>query len=288
MRKILYLLFLISSFFVISFSVSADEQETLIQVWQDIRFGRWNVAEDSLNILSKSSSENIVCQAKFAQGNLWQFRQPGADMQKAEIAYLWIAEKYPKNEWASWGLLSYAKIPELKVLNPDYSTAVSRYYRVMSEYPNTNAAQEAVLQLALALLVSDKEKGAGQGVEELKKWLKEYPNPKYTAQIELLLGKLYRYPLGNYRESVNHSIKAFELGLLTLPQQVSTCWTIAIIAEKELKVRNLAIKYYNRFLKEFPRDQTVFMAKQGLKRLGAPVPKTEDLSLEGITKENEK
>ena len=253
--------------------IPEHERKLLIDVWTDFRLGRWHAEEQKLKKLVVSPLEDVVCQARFAEGCLWQHRQTGKDLKKATDAYKWIVEKYPKNKIAPWALLSIGRIPDLDVLNPDPESAILIYRRVLTEYPESQAAQEAVLHLAEALFQSRGKKGAMEAVEELKKMLVQHPDPQYTAQIHLLLGKLYRYPLEDYCQSVNHLSIALDLGLESLAQQSTTCLTIAILADRKLDDRTLAIKYYYRTLKEFPRNDIDFLVKQRLKQLGVPIPK---------------
>jgi len=285
--KILVVLFFLSTS-VFALNIQETDKKILLELWEDLQLNRWYEAEKKINKLVKSSSEDIICNAKYAEGNLWQHRRPDQNIKKAQECYSYIVEKYPKNEIASWALLSLGRIPDLDILKPNTEEAIRIYYRVLKEYPDSNAAQEAVLHLSAALLQKDGKEGAIKSVNELENFITKYPNKTYTSQIELLIGKLCRYPIKDYRKSVNHLIRAFDIGITTLSQQIVTCWAIAAISEKELHDRNLAVKYYTLFINKYPRDGTAFMAKQALKRLNAPIPQIEDVTLEGITKKYRK
>ncbi len=263
---------------------NSPAHEALVKIWKDLNLGNWSAAENSVRELVASPEEAIACQAHFAEGNLWQFRRPGEDPVKAAAAYGWIVRRYPKNSLAAWALLALARIPDLEVLHPQPERAIPIYRRVMTEYPESGAAAEASLHLAEALFRERGKEGAVEAVRELARWREEHPSSQYSPQIELLMGKFYRYPLKDPRTAVTHLMAALDLGLATLPQRTATCWTIATLAEHELRDRDLAVRYYTQFLKEFPGHRTTFMAKQGLKRLGAPLPPMEDFSLKGVSR----
>lgn len=257
-------------------ALSSPQNESLAPVWEDLRLGRWSAAEQRLQSLTTSPDIEVACQARWAEGNLWQFRRPESDLTKAATAYDWVVRQHPTNSVAPWALLALARIPDLDVLAPKPAAAIPLYRRVLTEYPESDAAQEAVLHLAEALWQAHGKDGAVEAVQELTRWRAEHSNPKYAAQIELMLGRLYRYPLEDHRAAVTHLAAAFDLGLALLPQRTSTCWTVATLAEHELHDRDLAIRYYTRFLQEFPNHRTSFMAKQGLRRLGALLPATKE------------
>lgn len=255
----------------------------LRSVWEDMRMGRWHQAERRLAALRKQADPAVACAVRYAEGNLWQFRMPGNDLARARAAYEWVVTQHPQQALAAWSLLALARIPDLNVLRPAPAEAVPLYRRVMAEYPASDAAQEAALHLGLALWEAEGAAGAAKAVVELEAWLAARPHPLYEAQFHLLLGRLYRYPLADYPAAVKHLSRALELGLLTATQRVKTCWTLAQLAERYLQDRDLAVRYYTKFLVEYPRDANAFRAKQALERLGAPVPEVEDLSLAGIT-----
>lgn len=262
-----------------------SEQQALRNAWEDFRTGRWSVVERSLSKLKASGFVDASCEAKFLEGNLWQHRRPGQDLARALAAYRWVVERHPEHPLAAWALLATGRIHDLDVISPSPEAAIPVYREVMDRFPESPAAQEAALHLSLALLQARGKDGGAQAVAMLESWHAAHPDPCYATQFELMLGKFYRYPLGNDRKAVQHLAVALDLRPATLSQRVKTCWTIATLAEKDLKDRELAVRYYTRFVKDFPMNRTVFMAKQALERLGAPLPVMEDYSLEGIRRQ---
>ena len=201
--------------------------------------------------------------------------EPGPDPNKARAAYQWIVAQHPQHPVAPWAALALAQMPELNVLHPAPAAAVPLYQKVMADYPASPAAHEAALHLAVALFAARGTSDAAAAVVMLENQLRSQPPAPYAAEIELLLGKLERYPLADYRAAVTHLRRALDLGLATLTQQAKTCWTIAELADEELHDRDLAVAYYTRFLQEYPRDTAQFQAKLALRRLGAPWPAAE-------------
>lgn len=251
--------------------------------WDLMRLGRWDEAEARLQSSAKQDGEK-ACAARFAEGMLWQNRRPSPDLARAVASYQWILASYPQSQFAPWALLEMARIPDLDVLSPRLEEAIPLYRRVMNEYPGSDAAQEAALFLADALFAAQGRDGAQEAVHLLENWKTAHPNPSYVAAGELLLGKLYRYPLRDYRKSVEHLGAALNGGLRSSSERLVACWTMATLAERELKDRELAVASYSRLLGEFPHHRTAFMAKERLRALGAPVPALEDRDLESLSK----
>jgi len=245
------------------------------QAWDQMRLGHWDEAEKNLADVP-SLDAGAVCRTRFAEGMLWQNRRPGSDPAKAAAAYEWILQNHPQDPMAPWALLELARMPDLDVLNPRLEEAIPIYQRLMSEYPQSAAAQEAALFLGDALFAARGEAGAQEAVAMLEEWMKGHPDPDYRSTGELLLGKLNRYPLKNYPEAVRHLRAALDAGLRSSSERLIAYWTIATLAERELKDRNLAVQYYTGLLDEFPHHRTAYMAKQRLLALGAPVPEIED------------
>lgn len=253
--------------------------------WRSMQLGRWVDAGENITALKLATDDaDLLCQAHLAEGNLWQFRRPGADMARAVASYEWVLKNHPDNRHASWALLALARLPDLDVLSPKPDESIPLYRRVAAEYPDSDAAQEAMLHLALALWKAGGVDGAREGVAELERWRAAHPNPDYALHAALVLGKLYRYPLGECGRAVTHLRAALDTQKgSSFAQRAQTCWTIASLAEHDLKDRAIAIEYYTRFIREFPNHRTTFMVKQGLARLGAPVPVTNDGGLLNTT-----
>lgn len=252
-----------------------------VRAWELMRLGRWDEAGALLEPLKADADKAVAADAWYADGCRWQFRRPGPDVARAAQCFTWVVDHAPASDAAPWAGLALARLPDLDVLKPRPREAIEGYRRVLARYPASAAAQEAVLYLAQALWQADGARGAAEAVRELERWRNEHPDTRYAPRIEALLGALYRYPLADYAKAVRHLERGLELGAGSLAQQASTCWTIATLAEHELADRTLAIRYYTRFLERYPNHRTAFMAKQGLTRLGAPVPVIDRTDLDG-------
>jgi outer membrane protein assembly factor BamD (BamD/ComL family) len=270
--------------FSVELGLLDNEKKKISEVWEEMKTGEWTDVEKLLNEWRDSGSEDALCQVYFARGYFWQSRQPGADFKKAEENFDWIVKNHPHNSVAPWAMLAEARLPDLIVLAPKFVEASKGYRRVLEAYPESDAAQEAVIHLAQALYQIKGKAGALEGIEQMQTWLKAHPNPKYASEIWLNIGKLYRYPIEDYVKAVDYLSKAYNEGVQNAPQELSLCWTIAYMAETKLHNKAMAIEYYTKFIQKYPHHKSLFMAKEGLQRLGAPIPATEDMTLEGIKK----
>lgn len=268
---------------LVLFTSGSTWADSVGDAWDLMRLGRWDDAETRLQVAARQPGEE-ACAARFAQGMLWQNRRPSPDLPKAVASYQWILDHHPQNRFAPWALLELARIPDLDVLSPRLDEAIPLYRRVIKEYPQSDAAQEAALFLGDALFAAHGREGAQEAVHLLESWQTAHPDPNYAAAFELLLGKMYRYPLQDYRKAVQHLGDALDDGLRSASERLVACWTMATLAERELKDRDLAVASYSRLLDEFPHHRTAYMAKERLRALGAPVPEIDDRSLESLSK----
>ena len=254
----------------------------LRQAWEDMRLGRWDMAESALVPLAVAREADPAAEALYATGNLWLHRKPGADPARAREVFAEISRRFPSHPLAAWADLAIARIPELDVLRPDPSTAAKLYLGVMERYPASPAAGEAALHRVLALASLGEIENTRKAVLELEAWWLNHPHPSLAGAYEATLGRLWRFPLNDPRRAVEHLRRALDLGPASLTQRQTICWTIARLAEEGLHDTALATTYYTRFVKDFPRHQNAFGAIHALQRLGAPLPAVEDTSLEGL------
>jgi outer membrane protein assembly factor BamD (BamD/ComL family) len=259
-----------------------SDKELLQQAWEDMRLGRWNVAEEELARLEASAAQDVAAEALYAEGMLWMHRKPGASPPRAREAFAEVSRRFPSHPLAAWADLAIARIPDLDVLRPNPVEAAKLCLGVMQRHPGSPAAGEAAIHRALDLSSAGNAADARAAVDELERWWAAHPHPSLACATEATLGRLWRFPLDDPRRSVEHLRRALDLGPASAAQRQGICWSIARMAEERLGDRALAAEYYARFVKEFPRHQNVHTALQALKRLGAPAPKVEDVSLEGL------
>ncbi len=195
---------------------AGTSDQTLARSWEAMRLGQWRDAQAALEGLRIHAPEDEakVC---YAEGMLWQFRRPNADLKKSRAKFREVLEKHPASPEAPWALLALARPADIDVLKPDPQKAAEGYRRVMEQYPASDAATEAAIHLPLALWEAQGIKGAREGVQILTRWLEEHPDPKYAAIAELELGRLQRYPLEDDAAAVAHLRRAVEAGLRSDP-----------------------------------------------------------------------
>lgn len=141
-----------------------------------------------------------------------------------------------------------------------------KYQRVMDEFPKTLAAQEAAVFYGETMIEMLGDRRVKDGIEYLKKWVEGHPDSRY---ISAAYGQMaYGYEmLGQSKEQLDAMIRAEESN--TDPAADRTWWyfRIANVAEKKAGAPEIARKYYQRVIEEYPTDLRLFNCKQGLKRL---------------------
>jgi len=199
-----------------------------------------------------------------------------SNIRKAERLYKRLIEKCPDSKYAPRATMNLGRIAELSDFNkdkPDLTLAREWYQKVVDRRPNGPVAAEAVLRVAGTYIQTYEDKQARRGVEVLRKFLARRPKDPLASAMWQYLGDTYLFPLKQYDQSLACYEKADALGLIGKGREGIVYWRMAVLADRFVKDRGRAVKYYTKIITRVPASGKGYEAQLALTRLGAPVPK---------------
>jgi tetratricopeptide (TPR) repeat protein len=224
---------------------------------------------------SETWQQAIYGQAVCAQ----QFSPPEKKkIEEAQQLFGELLKTCPKSKYASRAMMNIGRIFEVSDFYEDainLEEARAWYQRVVDGWPNDPIAGEATLRVAHTYIQTYDKKQVQKGVEILEAWLKAHPDDPLASAMWQYLAETYFVPLQEYRKSVDCYIRADEIGLMEKGREGGVYWRVARTADKLLKDRGIAVKYYTKIITLVPTSGKAYESQLALKRLGAPVPKLE-------------
>ena len=198
-----------------------------------------------------------------------------ANIQRARRLYKQLIEKCPDSKYAPRATMNLGRIAELSDFNkdkPDLKLARQWYQKVLDRRPNGPLAGEAALRVAGTYIQTYDDKQVRQGVAVLRKFLARRPKDPLASAMWQYLGYTYLFPLKQYDQSLACYEKADALGLIGKGREGIVYWRMAVLADRFLKDRTRAVKYYTKIITRVPASGKGYEAQLALKRLGAPMP----------------
>ena len=116
----------------------------------------------------------------------------------------------------------------------------------------SNSLALAMLRLAATYIQSYDHEQALIGTTSLRTWLADHPHEALASAMWQYLGDTYFFPLADYPQSLHAYEQADRLGWIDQPNLGRVYWRIAVLAERELRNRDLAVKYYTKIIREAP------------------------------------
>jgi tetratricopeptide (TPR) repeat protein len=186
-----------------------------------------------------------------------------------------VSARAPESHLAARALLNLGRIRELRDYfgdEPDLPGARERYAAVVARWPEEAIAHEATLRLAGTYLQTFDPAQVRTGIAVLKEWLGKHPRNPLAAAMWEYAGDAHYFPLREYREALACYRRADELGLLLRGKEGPVYWRMAVIADRHLNDRAVAIEYYTKIITKTPTSGKAYESQLALQRLGAPVP----------------
>jgi tetratricopeptide (TPR) repeat protein len=156
---------------------------------------------------------------------------------------------------------------------------------LLGSFPDSREAAEAAIHLAhshtqpypkadkgVFVVPTDATEQAGR--RALADWLAAQPENELASTHHMLLGQML-VAERNYEEGVKELIRAHESGLISLQTRAAVVLHIATLAHKKLGDYDMAEKYYELFVREFPRSFYHYQAKERLDQVRAAKESTE-------------
>lgn len=219
-------------------------------------------------------------EATFCLASAYHHVQPPAKntIQRADDLYKEVAEKSQDQHYVARALLARGRIRELKDFDADpvdLDGAYAFYEQVMTRFAGQPIASEAALRAAASLVMAfdgPEFTKAKKGIALLEKWLADHPSDPLASLMWQYLGDTYYRTVADYKNMIRCYEMVDKLGWIDQGNQGAWYWRAAVVSERYLKDRDMAIKYYTKIVRETPNSGKAYEALIALKQLGAPMP----------------
>jgi len=194
---------------------------------------------------------------------------------EAERLYRLLLEKRTDSRYAPRSALSLGRLAELRDYYEDpvdLDGARHWYQRVIDDWPDLPISGEATLRLAATFVQTYDAEQVRHGAELLETWLETREHEPLAAGMWQYLGDTYFNPLEDHKTSLRCYRKAEAIGFLDSNNVGTLFWRMAILAERFLEDRDLAVEYYGKVIRSGAASGKGYQAQLALERLGAPVP----------------
>lgn len=209
--------------------------------------------------------------ATYGLATTWDLRRPGEDPKKATGLYQEILDAAPGSPMIPWTELALARQQHLVPVgkDPDYPAVNQAYRHIMEKFPGHLAAKEAFLYLQSIELAKLDPKTSRATEKRLLDFIAN-GEPEFLSPAWSLLTVAY-VTLGDQEKRLQAELKSLELTEVDPSDPYiefgGRYWNIATIAEFEVGDFDLARKYYNLLLEEYPTDRLGYGCKQALRRM---------------------
>lgn len=196
-------------------------------------------------------------------------------IEEAERLYNLLLESAADSKFAPRSALSLGRLTELRDYYEDevnLEAARQWYGRVLNDWPDLPIAGEATLRLAATFVQTYDPAQVRHGVKLLETWLATREDEPLAAGMWQYLGDTYFYPLADHETSLRCYRKAEAIGFLDSNNVGTLFWRMAVLAERFLEDRELAVEYYGKVIRSGAASGKGYQAQIALERLGAPVP----------------
>ena len=186
-----------------------------------------------------------------------------------------LIQTSPSSPYARRAMLNLGRIAELVdyYRDPVDLEQARKWYRKVAEMkPEPPEAGEAVLRLAGAFIQTYDEPQVREGIRILEEWLQAHPREPLAALMWQYLGDTWYLPLNAYAKALDCYLEADRLGIMEKGREGLLYWRMAVLADRWLHNREVAVQYYTKIITQTPTSGMGYEAQLALKRLGAPVP----------------
>jgi len=248
-----------------------SSDEAFVEGWNYYRLTEFNLAQKYFEVSMKlATNETQRIRALSSLADVWNYRSPGQDRDKAAEIYRQVIEQDAAKAWAPWAALALARQTLWKAIDqfPDLAVMEEAYGGIMRDYPGTQAAEEAFLYLQTVRIAQLDDTVLDKAVAELEEWVVANPDSKLLSRAYGMLGHAYHLR----REGVKYIAalaKSAEIEKIqgqneNVPQQDQSeaYFKMGTAAQFDAGDFEMARKYYGMLIEETPTDQRVFIAEQ--------------------------
>lgn len=172
-----------------------------------------------------------------------------------------------QDDAAQGGRFFLGRIAQQHLPQPDPEEAARQYRRLIADHPGSPWAESAITRLAvLQIYALHPQTSPAARLAETEKLLAQARTPSAQSDVHYAIANaifFYRLPSSG---ALPHLIAAEQLGRMEWPTRIEVLIQIAELSRLGGN-RAQAVKYFNTFLKENPRDLRTYVVRQRLAEL---------------------
>ncbi len=241
--------------------------KSLSKAWKLSRVGNAPKATELFEevLESAGSSDRQKVQALFGLGNVYQFASPSRPVE-AENKFIEIINGFPNSEVVPWAML---RVGQLQDLNDERTRRKARevYQTILTEYSDSPACDETVLELAGTYFAENDPEIVYLGLETLENYLAEHPDNKLVTSMLFRLSYWYQEVERNYKKALPHSIRLGKLKTCNPKRWAMVYWGLGQMYSIKFGEYEEALKWYDRILIDCPRDLLTYPARKKVEKM---------------------
>ena len=243
----------------------------LVEAWNGFRAGRnKDAAAHFLAVAGQHPEKSPVhLQALYGYALAMGHSQPWPRREEAQRTLQTILDADPRGGLAPWAILEMGNLVNDRTRrgNPE---AATHFERVMTEFPDSPAADEAALKFAGIKIAEGTRESVLQGVAALEDRLAQYPENPSAVVMHLRLDYTYCVILQDYSNSLRHAEAVCRLRLKDPFRWSRQLWHTAELHRRFSGNRERAAHFYRMILTDAPRSEHAWPARQRLWEWGLP------------------
>jgi tetratricopeptide (TPR) repeat protein len=241
----------------------------LVEAWNEFRAGRNQEAAARFQAAATLHPDKSAAslQAWYGYALAMQHSQPWPRPEEAERALRRIIDADPRGPLAPWAILELGNLANDRTRQANPVAAV-HFERVLSEFAESPAADEAALKLAGITIAEGTRESVLRGVGVLEARLARYPDNPVAVVMHLRLDYTYCVILQDYANSLRHAEAVCRLRLKDPFRWSRQLWHTAELHRRFSGDRERAAHFYRLILTEAPRSEHAWAARQRLGEWG--------------------
>jgi tetratricopeptide (TPR) repeat protein len=256
--------------------ISANPDTAIRSGWLYVSVSEFDRAETIFSKViagsTRGSRDELL--ARFGLANAYQHRKPLPKFKEAEEVYASLIKDDKEDEIGAWSALAIARMAHLQLYEvgkalptkSDFAPVQNKYKEVVEKFTGSPAVDEAVVFLASCYVEQLRPEAARNAVGFLEPWISAHPASSHLSPAYFQLAAAHEI-LNDRKAQLQALIKADESRMDRNPDG-GRYFKVASVAERAGEIE-IARKYYQKILKEFPTDFRGYWCKRGLKRLEA-------------------
>jgi tetratricopeptide (TPR) repeat protein len=259
-------------------SMDVNPSALLETGWTQYRMGEYRQAIEAFETVRRNAppTEPHHRMALYGLATTWNLRLPSGDQDKqtARELYARVVELAPEDDLAAWSLLGMARMLHLVPVgqDPDYAAVRQAYATAYAQHPDHYAGQEAFIYNQAVLVQTWEAAEVERAAADLRGFVERHPDSALLSAAYEVLASAYEV-LRQPSERLDALVAGLDALIVTPdnPTQENSWryWRIATLAEFEVGNFEIARRFYNRMLTEYPQDIRRYGAQSALLRMDA-------------------